>query len=269
MSYSSHLPWKHSLNLCPLKCQESLGHVTFWDGWLSLDQPCHSCLGWKQLCSWEDAVWAEPSVSVLQGEWRRWPPGNGDHSFPNIHIWTFWATSNSKSSYFEVGRTFYRFTRYPPGVCWETPLSPLCCLPFPLCEGWGGLCYLICPYGYFFFFFFLGENSGMLLLSDHRAEWQEHAKEISSLFANSAIHAMLMSIRPRGNLGNSGLCAPVASTHLASQTTLASVPFDLAPPQASCPCRSFARLLEYCFFRLQDWKQRARNAYLIRSVWRF
>lgn len=39
------------------------------------------------------------------------------------------------------------------------------------------------------------------LLSEHGAEEQGHATEITSLFANSTLHAMLMSIWPRGELG--------------------------------------------------------------------
>ena len=51
-----------------------------------------------------------------------------------------------------------------------------------------------------------------------------------------------------GNLGNSGLCAPVAFHPPGFSDNPRRVSHtDLAPPQASCPCRSFARLLEYCF----------------------
>lgn len=64
-------------------------------GWVSVSHG-HGCLGWKQSCNLEGGVSRRPSVSVLQGEWRRWPPGNGDLVFPTFTVELSRAASNSK-----------------------------------------------------------------------------------------------------------------------------------------------------------------------------
>ena len=125
----------------------------------------------------------------------------------------------------------------------ENPLSHVL-PPFPLCEeGWEGWA-LICPCGYFFSFFFLGENSGML--PPFRSRGRVTGKPVHYLpivpFTQCSCPFGL-----EGNLGNSALCAPMASHPPGFSVNPRWVSHtDLAPPRTSCLCRSFARVLGYC-----------------------
>lgn len=112
MSYSSAF-LEALLNLCPLKCRNPLvmwpPRMAGWSG-----QPCHSCYGWKQLCSWERQCEQNPvSLYCRENE-------EGDHQEMGT-----WFSQHSLLNFLELQVTpnpscwswqnFYRFTRYPPG----------------------------------------------------------------------------------------------------------------------------------------------------------
>lgn len=191
------LPWKHSLNICPLKCQESLGHVTpRMAGWVSVSHAMVALVESNYAAG--KAVWAEGPVSLYCREnevkvtTRKWGP-----DFPNIHCWTFLELQVTPNPSCWSWQNFIVFTRhrYPPGVCWGNSSSHV--LPIPTV--WGGLggSGPHMPLWLLLLFLLSGRILACSLLFRSQGRVAGHAKETSSLFANSAIHAMLMSIWPR------------------------------------------------------------------------
>lgn len=165
-------------------------------------------------------------------------------------------------------QNFYLFTVYPPGVCWgDSPLTRIASIP----TVWGGLGGM-CPHVPLWLLLFLLSGGEFW----HAASFQITGQSGRGTPRKPVLYLPIVPFTQcscpfglEGNLGNSGLCAPMASHPPGFSDNRRWVSHtDLAPPQASCPCRSFGRLLGYCL-RLQNWKQRARNAYLIRSVWDF
>ena len=211
------------------------GRVIPKGSWLNLSQP------WPWLPRLEATMRPERQCEQkAQGlcTARKWGPG-----FPNFHCWTSYSCKWLWILVAGVGITFIYLPCILLVFAGENPLSHVL-PPFPLCEeGWEGWA-LIFPCGYFFSFFFLGENSGML--PPFRSRGRVTGKPVHYLpivpFTQCSCPFGL-----EGNLGNSALCAPMASHPSGFSVNPRWVSrTDLAPPRTSCLCRSFARVLGYC-----------------------
>lgn len=96
-------------------------------GWLAESHSSHAMVMiWKQLCSWEGSVSRTQCLCTagrMKVTTRKWGTWFSQHSLlnflelqvtPNPSCWSW--------------QNFYRFTRYPPGVCWGRLPSHTYCL---------------------------------------------------------------------------------------------------------------------------------------------
>lgn len=194
------------------------------------------------------AVWTEGPVSLYCRENEE-----GDHQemgtwFSQLSLLNFLELQVTPNPSCWSWQNFYWFTRYPPGVCWgDSPLTCIASIP-TVWGGLGGMCPHM-PLWLLLLFLLCGGEFW------HAPSFQITGQSGRGMPRKSVLYLPIVPFTQcscpsglEGNLGNSGLCAPVAFHPPGFSDNPRRVSHtDLAPPQASCPCRSFARLLEYCF----------------------
>ena len=242
MSYSSAFPWKHSLT-------EVRGISWSCDpqGWLteSLSAMAMVALVESSYATWKE-VWAEGPVSLHCRENEE-----GDHQemrtwFSQLSLLNFLELQVTPNPSCWSWQNFYLFTMCPPSICWgDSPLTCIASIP----TVWGGLGGM-CPHMPLWLLLFLLSGGEFW----HALSFQIMGQSGRGMPRKPVLYLPIVPLTQRscpfgleGNLGNSGFCPPVASHPPGFSDNPRWVSHtDLAPPQASCPCRSFARLLRHC-----------------------